>query len=254
MANLASWNICTSATVLLTGNGDYDQGLTCASSAYEIAARLGNEPRMSSAAVNRAICELRLGKYTSGEFWSERATLHVKRTHQGWREVQPAYYWALSLCMLGENRRAQEAIERIDRAGSNAAPEWCQQVSPLLIADILWATGDQALAIRTAREALAARGTKPLLGSFAGLFGRWIAHASIDTDQAESASKELRRLTCNLEAYDIIDRAEIATARILLEQSKGRTWPEGWVVVREVLLRLPPAVESQIRRLGTLGS
>jgi hypothetical protein len=123
-----------------------------------------------------------------------------------------------------------------------------------LIADILWATGDQALAIRTAREALAVRGAQPLLGSFAGLFARWIAHASIGTNQAESASEELRRMTCNLEAYDILDRAEIATARILLEKSEGRIWPEGWVVLREVLLRLPPAVESQIQRLGTLRS
>ncbi len=251
MANLASWNICTSATVLLTGRGDYDQALSCSSAAYEIAARLGNEPRMSSAALNRALCELRLGNYPSSEYWSGRAAMHAQQ-QQAWRTVQPAYYWAISLCMLGENRRAREALEKIDRGSTYAAPDWCQQVSPLLAADIMWAIGEQASAIRTAREALAAGGTQPILGSFTGIFGRWIAHTAIGTDQEETAALELERLTCDLEAYDLFDRAEIVSAKMMFDVKRGRPWREGSDRLRETLLQLPPAVELQIRRLSTL--
>ncbi len=252
LANLATWNLCASATVLFTARGAYEEAIPYSATAYDIAAKLGNEARMASAATNRSLCELRLGKYASSEYWADKAGFHAKQQQQKWRGAQPAYYWAISVCMLGDNQRAMEAVDAIHRAGSESGPEWCLQILPLLTADILWATGDRERAIRAAQDGFSSGGARPLLDSFAGLFGRWVAHTSLGTERVETAASELKRLTSDLEAHDLIDRAEIVSARMLVDHSRGTPWPEGLAHLKEVLIQLPPPVESQIRRLGTL--
>jgi Cdc6-like AAA superfamily ATPase len=252
LTNLATWHLCAGASVLLNSSGAYLEAVGLTSTGYEIAARLGNDAKMSSAAMNRSICELRLGNYDHAKYWAEKATSHAKSQDHVWRRVQPAYYWALSLCMLGENRRAVEAVDIIASTAVEPAPAWCLQAGPLMAADILWASGDEAQAIRLARESLESRGIQPILDSFTGMFGRWVGLTSLGTDWADAAAQEIHRLSTELELHDLVDRAEIIGTRLVVDHSRGVPWDDGPDQLRKVLSQLPPAVECQLQRLGTL--
>lgn len=254
LANLATWSLCASTGCLLTSQGEYLEAVDCTATAYDIAATLGNEARMSSAATNRAICELRLGNYARAEHWADRAGAHASRQEQSWLRAQPAYYRALSLCMLGENRRALEVVDTILSTASDSAPPWRVQTWPLMAADILWACGNRERALRQAREGLDGVGGQPLSNSYKGMFGRWAGLTAIGTENAEEAASALRELTDSLELFDMIDRAEIVSARLMVERSRGVAWEEGRSRLGAVLAQLPPPVEAQLRRLGTLES
>lgn len=248
--NLATWHLCVGASVLLTSKGAYKEALGCTVTAYDIAAKLGNDAKMSSAALNRAVCELRLGDYARAAYWAEKAGSHARAQEHTWRRVQPAYYWGLSHCMLGENRKALEAVDIIGSASGETAPEWCLQVGPLMAADLLWASGDRARAINSARDGLNTRGIHPILDSFSGMFGRWIGLTAIGTASADAAALELNRLSDELDVHDLVDRAEIISTRLTVDRSRGVAWDDGRSQLSEVLAQLPPAIECQLQRLG----
>jgi hypothetical protein len=106
-------------------------------------------------------------------------------------------------------------------------------------------------AVRVARDGLNANGIHPILDSFAGMFGRWVGLTAIGTASIDSAALELNRLSAELDLHDLVDRAEIISTKLTLDHSRGIAWGDGPSQLSKVLTQLPPAVESQLHRLGT---
>jgi len=195
------------------------------------------------------MCQGRTGNYRDQLQWAEKALCLLRGAGVGWKSHQAAYNRSLALCMMGENRRAVEAIEDVCRITQATRPPWSAQAAPLMTADIYFASGDRVRATRIATEALAQTGMEPLTNSYSGTVARWVARAAPLTEAREEATSLIRGLCGELESHDLVDQAEIIYARLELDVACGRNWEGGRALLAEKLSRLPSAVEHQLRRL-----
>jgi hypothetical protein len=228
----------------------YTDALEAFTMAHSIASKLGNEPKMGSAASIISVCQGRIGNYVSQLKWAEKAILQLRGAGVGWKCLQAAYSRSLALCMLGENRKAIQSIEEISAGLLGQRPSWSAQGAPLLIADIYFASGEPSRASKTAAAAFGELGAEPLTNGYAGIVARWMARTSIEMGTEPAAREAMQRLCTDLETHDLIDQAEILCARLSLEASCGHPWTAGRAMLAERFSRLPRAVEDQLRRLG----
>jgi hypothetical protein len=154
--------------------------------------------------------------------------------------------------MMGENRKALNSIEEVSEGVQSHRPTWSAQGAPLLIADIYFASGEHAKAVRTAATAFTENGIVPLTNGYAGTVARWIARTSLEMDTLRAGKIVIHGLCDDLESHDLIDQAEILCARLCLDRAGGRSWTEGRILLAERLSRLPRAVEDQLKRLGAV--
>ncbi len=252
LANLATCNLCMGVGALLLASGDYSQALESVTNAYRIAVQLGNEVKMSVASLNISLCELRLGNYSRAETWASKTIAHTKHHESERLKHQASYYWGLARCMLGENRSGIDAVDTLVGLDTHGLPESHRQVPLLMAADLAWACGERDRAIRLARGGLTRSSTEPLSRRFTGMFWRWVSLTATAADEVEAAAIRVRGLTAKLDSYDMFDRAEIIGARLMLERKNGSNWSEGRVHLGEVLAGLPPSVEVQLGRIGSL--
>jgi DNA-binding SARP family transcriptional activator/tetratricopeptide (TPR) repeat protein len=250
LANLSAFSVCSVLGCLQLGLGRYELAFSNFSNAYRIASRLGNEPKMGAASTNAAIAEGRLGNYGQQLLWTDRAIRHLSRQGSEWARLQAAYFRALGLCMLGENRHAIEAIEEFDGAVGSSLPNWILQSGAVMIADIFQATGEPERASAIARHAFELCGWEPLGQGHTGIVARWIDRLGDKEDS--NALDIVDRLCDGLQGYDLIDQAEILCARERMGRRTGRSRPDCRTLLMERLARLPGAVEEQLRRLGSI--
>jgi hypothetical protein len=252
LGNLSTLNLLIASACLQTSVGMYTDALESFMMAHSIASKLGNEPKMGSAASNISVCQGRIGKYGSQLKWAEKAISQLRGAGVGWKCLQAAYSRSLALCMMGENRKALNSIEEITDGVLGQRPTWSAQGAPLLIADIYYASGDPSRASKTAAAALGGGGAEPLTNGYAGIVARWMARTSIEMGTELAARQAVQRLCVDIESHDLIDQAEIICARLSLEASCGQSWTPGRAMLAERLSRLPGAVEDQLRRLGAV--
>jgi predicted ATPase len=250
LANLTTLNLLNTNACVQTTLGMYSEALEAFVSVYSIAAKLGNEPKMGSAAGNIAMCHGRTGNYRDQLQWAEKAICLLRGAGVGWKSHQAGYNRSLALCMMGENKRAVEAIEEVCRVNQGSRPPWSVQAAPLMTADIYFASGDRTKASRIAIAALGQTGIEPLTNGYAGTVARWVARTASVTGSRDDATALITALCNDLESHDLVDQAEIVCARMELEDACGRTWSDGRAILAEKLSRLPSAVEEQLRRLA----
>jgi hypothetical protein len=207
---------------------------------------------MGAAAINIAMCHGRIGDYQQQHAWAERALSLVRVTELQWKRHQAAYYRSLALCMLGENRKAIESLERFKEGHQNVGPGWNAQSVPLMTADIYMLAGESLRGTRIAMDGLGRTGFEPLSDAYAGMVARWVARISVESGAENEAMNMIGCMTENLESHDLLDQAEILCGRLLLEDCAGMEWEVGRVLLSDRLARLPSAVEDQLRRLGAL--
>jgi DNA-binding SARP family transcriptional activator/tetratricopeptide (TPR) repeat protein len=251
-ANLTTWRALNITSSLHTSSGRYREALEICLPAYTLAHRLGNEPKMGSAAMNIAMCHGRLGAYPQQVLWADRALSHLSTPDVAWRRSQALYYRSFAMCLMGENRKALGNIEDIERNGSNEGPRWSTQSRQLMTADILIAAGEESRACEVANRCLRQTGGAPMMRGYAGMVARWIARSGAEGGQYDSASGMLLKLCDELESHDYVDQAEILCARLWLEERQGGGWNAGRALLADRLARLPPAVETQLHRLRIL--
>jgi DNA-binding SARP family transcriptional activator/tetratricopeptide (TPR) repeat protein len=250
LADLSVYSVASVLGCLQLGLGRYEDALDNFGSAYKIANRLGNDPKMGSAATNVSLCLGRLGNYTEQLSWTERAAKHLSGQAPEWIRLQAAYFRCLGFCMMGENRKALEAIEPFDSPPACGKAQWLQQSGAVMVADIFFAAGAPARAEEVAAEALGSLGFEPLGNGHTGIVARWIARIAPRLGASDHTLSVLDHLCDDLEGYDLIDQAEILCAREGLGRRLGRERPGCKELLAERLSQLPPPVEEQLRRLG----
>ena len=175
---------------------------------------------------------------------------HLSRQGSDWARLQAAYFRALGLCMIGENRQAVEAIEPFDGPVGSGSPNWILQSGAVMIADIFQATGELERASSVARHAFELCGWEPLGHGHTGIVARWIDRLG---DRGDSTALDIiERLCDGLQCYDLLDQAEILCARERIGRRTGRNRTDCKVLLMDRLARLPNAVEEQLRRLGSM--
>jgi tetratricopeptide (TPR) repeat protein len=252
LANLTTWTLLSSTACLHAAAGRYRESLESSLAAYDIAAKLGNEPKMGAAAINTAMSHGRMGEYRQQQIWAERALSLLRAVELQWKRYQAGYYRSLALCMLGENRKALEHLETFQDLDPNMRPTWNAQSVPLMTADIYLLAGQPAKAVRVAEAGFERTSFEPLSDGYAGMVARWVARVSVETGQVARGLELLGPLSEDLDSHDLLDQAEIVCGRLFLENRNGRSWESGRTLLRERLARLPGAVEDQLRRLEAL--
>jgi hypothetical protein len=227
--------------------GKYEEARVAYQAGYAIAVRIGNEQQQSLLAAQLALCLLRLGDYKD----------LLERTNQvapagpssRYQVIQVSYCRAFAFAMLGDTDAATQEFASLDARIPPGGPAWLIQARHLLGADILYLCGEHGTALSQAQGAI---GTPPILHapSFAGPFARWLALTSEGRSLTESLS-----ILCNLSErmseLDSLDRVEILLARRFLGEP-GSAGMEDMLL--ENLASLPPAVATQLRRLGAVRS
>jgi tetratricopeptide (TPR) repeat protein len=226
--------------------GKYEEAKAEFQSAYAVAARIGNEPHQAALAANLELCCLRLGEYHEQLNWSIVAGLSGQ--FSGYQRVQAAYYQSVGLAMLGKSSEALELFDSPDAGIAAGSPAWLLQAWGFHRADILYLCGCHAAALAQGREAI---GYPPGLHapSFAGAFARWLALVSVHDDLTSESCRVLDDLSSRTDEFDMLDRVEIICGRLILGD-RNRSHLED--LLRSYLIRLPPAVSSQLQRLGVL--
>jgi tetratricopeptide (TPR) repeat protein len=249
LANLSTLNLLLTSACLQSTLGMYAAALEAFLTAYSIAAKLGNEPKMGSVASNISMCHGRTGNYAGELQWAQKAISLLRGAGVGWKAHQAAYYRSLALCMMGENLKAIQAIEEVSLVKYGTRPAWSAQAVPLMTADIYLAGGERTKASKVAITAFEETGTTPLTESHVGIVSRWIARTSEHVGGEQEASHVVGRLLDDLESHDLMDQAEIICAKLWLENRRSNNWCYGRDILADRLARLPAAVEHQLRRL-----
>lgn len=250
IANSTLARVYTGLGAVRCYQGKYEEARREYSAGYSIAVRIGNEPQQAILAAQLALCCLRLGEYSEELEWSRKAAA-IGHSFSRYQEVQAAYYQAFALAMRGDAGGSIQTIATLDARIPPESPPWLTQAWKLFRADILCLCDQQEAALSQAREALALPHPVLRAPSFAGAFARWLALVSEREGTLDTIRSILEDLGRKLDSFDALDRVEITCARLTASGSAivaGRLQTE---LVGQ-LAELPPAVVTQLGRLGAL--
>jgi len=247
VARLHSLRAC-----LLGARGRYLEALEHALESHSIGHKLGDSERMFNMAHNLCLYHGRLGNYQEQRRWAEKALVCAPSSASNWDRARIRVRLAWALCMQGENKRAIEMLERVESAPDPSGRPWVQQAQELLRADVYLMAGEDSAAMLSAERGFAQTSVEPLAHAFVGTTARWRARVAAHIGDSELASKRLEQLVESLRSFDMIDQAEIVSAKLWLGRKMGEDWSDGRRMLAELLAVLPPAVEDQLRRLRTI--
>jgi hypothetical protein len=154
--------------------------------------------------------------------------------------------------MQGENSRALREFEKYAPETDLSGRSWVVQAGQLLTADVYLLTGSAEKAAVIAGRAFRVTDSQPLSDAYAGTVARWLARTATETKNEAGALKFLAESCRSLERFDLVDQAEILSARKWLGQRLGEECRTDEEMLPTVLASLPAAVEDQLRRLGML--
>jgi tetratricopeptide (TPR) repeat protein len=226
-----------------------------AMTAHAMAARLGNDAAMGSAASNLAICYGRLGNYQAQIGWGEKGLHQIGSKFTGFRDIQLCFARAFGNAMLGQTDEALAALSEANARIPHTAPRWMLQAWHFQQADVLHLAGKKRDALEKAKIALA--DDELHSDSLAGPFARWITLCAVASGQLAPARNRLKRLRANLDIYDAVDQVEILAAGCLLERALGQSANAARLraeqeKVRGRLVDLPSATTAQLVRLSII--
>jgi len=230
--------------------GDYEGAVEHYSAARAIYIRLCNPLVQALTEANLSLCYGRIGNYVEQLAWAERAMDNLPAALDSWTRIKIAYRAAWALGMLGEVDRALQLIHNAGEHRERESRAWARQAEGVSRADILTILGRNKLALDVAAETIAEFGKKPISHAYAGPVARWVAKLGWNNGELGESIESLDHCWEGLLAYDVIDQAEIASAKVWLEKSRGREWPDGESKLQSLLNELPSAVRSQLSRLG----
>ena len=217
---------------------------------HDVAARLTNDTLRGAMSAQIALCAGRLGDYKGQLEWSNAALCTFGSSFAGDSELQAAYYASFAYAMTGHPQRASDTISALLSKIPPRIPPWLIQAALLLQADILHLTGQTAAAVATAREAFDYESLTLHSASFAGLFARWLAIASITRMEKCAAGACLDSIMSNLDRYDVLDQAEIVCACLHLGVTQSGERLNLRRILAERLGRLPIPLADQLARFG----
>lgn len=225
--------------------GKYGEARAAYQSGHSVAVRIGNEQQQGVLAAQLALCLLRLGEYKELLEWTTRAIPPIAGSR--YQIIQVSYCRAFALAMLGELDAALREFESLNVKVPPGGPAWLIQARQLFGADIQCLCGERAAAASQAREAI---GVPPVLHapSFAGPFSRWLALSADDAAHAKLLPI-LNELSGKMNELDSLDRVEVLCARQILGEPRSEEIDN---LLPRILASLPPAVSSQLQRLGLL--
>ncbi len=223
--------------------------------AHAMAARLGNDAALGSAASNLAICYGRLGEYQAQITWGEKGLHQIGKKFTGFRDIQLSFALAFGNAMLGKADAALAALSEANARIPHTAPRWMMQAWHFQQADVLHIVGKKRSALATAKIALAENDFQS--NSLAGPFARWVTLCGVASGELEAARAKLKRLRAKLDTYDAVDQVEILAAGCLLERLLGKSANTARLRAEQEklasrLVDLPAATTAQLVRLSIL--
>ncbi len=230
--------------------GDYEGALDPLTKAERLAKALGNETLQGECATQLALVHGRLGFTAHQIHWARESLRQFPNGEWSVCVIGATYELGLGLAFEGRYDEAKAAIMPLVDLGKTVAAAWARQAILLCAADVLALCGSQRTAHNCARLGTSGSLKLPLNDSFAGQFGRWVALLSIHRKQPAEGLHRLRSTFPRLEDLDAKDQAEVAGAIALLESAMAGRPSSDWRGVSLMLNRLPPAVETLMRRVG----
>ena len=238
----AQGSLCASA-------GNYEGAVKHYSAARTIYARLCNPSVQALTEDNLSLCHGRIGNYGEQLAWAEKAMENLPAGLDSWTRVKIAYRAAWALGMLGEQDRANGLIHEAGEHRERESRAWARQAEGVSRADVLTILGRNKLAMEVAAETIIESGKMPISHAYAGPVARWVAKIGWKKGEIEETIESLDQCWQELVAYDVIDQAEIVSAKVWLERRRGNEWSEGEQKLQSLLRELPPAVRRQLTRL-----
>ncbi len=243
----------TGLGIVACGEGRYLDANAELRRAHNIYTGLGNDTVAGCTAAQVALTCFRLGEYAEAIEWCRVAAGALGTQFGGYLECQVAMYAASSHAFRGENRMAQEAINRLESRMPATTPPWMIQAWHLHKADILFILGNYPDALQVGREAIGAGGPLLLRSSFAGPFARWVFHTSVGTTSQPQARAQIEEMMGSLEKYDAVDQVEILCAGNSILKAAGMGTDNRFeAAIRRKLANLPPTIPEHLQRLGVL--
>jgi len=234
---------------IAAADGAYDKGVTHFSIAYKTAARLDNEPLMTQAANNLALCYSRLGPIERHRYWAEMAWHHARSSKPGSIDRINSTAQRGLIAAWGPCRSARAALQTLQEETTYATLLWLTQAAHLFAADIAFFLGDEPGALRAASEACQISPSAISIG-FAGKFARWKTVLLLRQNRPLEAWSELQSQKKRIERLDRIDRVEVLSSLALAGRALGYSVNALEAQVRGVLATLPIACTTYLQRLG----
>ena len=237
--------------VLSSGRGEYRAAIAALETCNRMYRTLGDQLAACIVGQNLTICYGRLGFYRSALEWSLRG-LEAGRSHRGTHYYELAEIWrGWALAMLGLQVEAVEAIRPLMRAWRNHDIGWVRQRNGLCTADTLLLAGQNQLAVELAAEVLDDTGLRPLSTGEIGRVARWLSRLGILRGE-RGALELLLELAVDLEAYDMLDQAELLGSIARSKREFGQEWTLEGRALSMSLAKLPEPVTVQLRRLEAI--
>jgi DNA-binding SARP family transcriptional activator/tetratricopeptide (TPR) repeat protein len=231
--------------------GRYEDGLDASKRAYEIAARLDNDPLRVISAGNLALCNNRLGNYAQGKHWAVMTNRFEVGTGNHFQPTRCAAFRGIAAALRHESAEAEEALAALDRSIGKPEPLWVRQAAHFMKADILWLLGRRKEAKRAARGGMELS-EEPLVHGMTGYCSRWGALTAAGPETKLRRLENLKRAYSRKPTLDAIDKVEVACSLMLLQERLGLASLGIEAEMRSDLAALPAACANQLRLLGVL--
>jgi tetratricopeptide (TPR) repeat protein len=232
--------------------GRYEEAIPHQQQSISLAKRLGNDGLVTGLTGNLMLYLGRLGRYEEQLECAKDLPGWHTGGFSGFSELQITFSIAAAYALLNRKGESLDAISRQEGRLPSYAPGWVKQAWLLWKADVLAFAEHWTEATNMARSALIDHSFCLQSPAFAGSFARWTAIvAEFDDDQLRG-QRIIQALADASEAYDAIDALEILCAKTHLDYVTGEPTEGGISNVLAVLKTFPPAVTTQLSRLGVL--
>jgi tetratricopeptide (TPR) repeat protein len=216
-------------------------------------ARLAAERRGSPSEVARAVANIMMSQMRLGRF-EEILRLSPSTAKAVELQIDPTAfkilcYVALSHAIMGNASEALELVPKCLHSASQTPTHWASQACQLYVSDIHTILAKHRDATRYARLATSGQSSTPLSRSYIGPFSRAVAKVAIVDGSELDGLNRIELAESELEC-DLIDRAEIACAKIQLRGQIGEVPLPAIAALKGSLEGLPAGILTMLDRLG----
>ncbi|MEO8029534.1 MAG: tetratricopeptide repeat protein, partial [Gemmatimonadota bacterium] len=228
--------------------GRYEEAIPVYKRALRVA-----EMRGSPSSVARAIANLMMSYSRVGEFGKAiELTLEGRRVATLSNDpvmFRILFYAAWSHAMVGDTDEALKLVPTWIEGAHDAPAGWMRQACDLLASDVYYLLKRGRDGLRHARLATTGGCTLPLSRAYVGPFARAVANVAT-SDHLEAGGIDRIVQVAKEFDHDLMDRAEISCAKLLLIANLGGDPSLEANSLRTVLLHLPSATVAGFRGLG----
>jgi hypothetical protein len=211
---------------------------------------VGDDERGAYAATNIAMCYGRTGRYRQQAEWSGVGLRKMMKPTPNWRLFRAHHGLGWSRAMLGDYGGAIQSADQVLTLTVKGTP-WLTHAGRLLSADIYRLCGENLKSLAIADEALSDIRLERIGHSYAGLTGRWLSIAAVESNLNTPYEEALQALVNQRHTFDAMDQAELLVAWTWMMRRQGKQYEAAIDEERDAAVaKLPPSVALEFARLG----